>query len=504
MTCGAWAGMQPSRPRNPRRVATPFLQPVAYVVGMVLTVIGVLMLIPAAVDFVIDNPDWKVFAASSALTVFVGMALVLANRSRDLVISRRQGFVLTTALWLFGATACALPLMLSEPGLSFTDGFFEAMAGLTTTGSTVITGLDTLPPGILLWRGLIQGVGGVGFIVVGLAMLPFLRVGGMQLFRMESSEKEEEKPLPQARRFALALLLVYLLLVGSCAILLDLAGMSHLEAAVHSFTAVSTGGFSTSDASVGHFDSPAIHWICVVYMTAGSLPLLLFVQALQRKPMPLLRDVQVRSFLMFLGATIAIVASWLVIDRGFGVFEAMTLAAFNVTSVISTTGFATADYTQWGPLPLMIFFFLMFAGGCTGSTAGGLKMFRFNLFILALRAYVKRLIFPHARVAATFNGRPVTDDVVSGVLLFVMLYLLTTAIAALLLAAMGLDLVTSISGAVTAIGNVGPGLGDIIGPAGNFKSLPDGAKWVLSITMMLGRLELFTALTLLTPGFWRD
>jgi trk system potassium uptake protein TrkH len=346
-------------------------------------------------------------------------------------------------------------------------------------------------------------VGGIGFIVVGLAILPFLQVGGMQLFRLESSEKSE-KAVPQAKRFALLLLSVYVGFSAACTAALLAAGMSPLEAIVHAMATLSTGGFSTSDASVAHFGNAAIDWIIVFFMLLGSLPFLLYLRFVQGRPDLLFQDEQVRSFMRFLFVVILALTAWMVFDQRMPPLEALRLVAFNVVSVVTTTGFASTDYSLWGDPAIVVFFLLTFVGGCTGSTAGGLKAFRFDILRLALRIHVHRLIYPHGAFVAAYNGRKVTDDVFTGVLLFMGLYVITVAIVALLLGLMNLDLVTAISGAATAVGNVGPGLGPLIGPAGNFASLPDAAKWVLAIAMLFGRLELFTVLALLARGFWKQ
>lgn len=477
--------------------------PVIHVIGWFVTALGILMLLPALVDRAFANPDWKVFSVSSGVTVFAGTALLLTTRGAKLQLSIHQGFLLTTGVWLCAAVAGSLPLMFSGLGMNFTDAFFETMSGLTTTGSTVLVGLGDAPPGILLWRGLLQWIGGIGFIAVGLAMLPFLQIGGMQLFRLESSEKSD-KAVPQAGRFAAYLLLTYVGLTSVCLLLLLLAGMTWLEAAVHAMTTLSTGGYSTSDSSVGHFNSPVVEWIITVFMLAGSLPFLLYVRTMQGRGRFLVRDQQVRSYIRFVvGITVGL-AYWLWLFDDFPMSDALRSAAFNVVSVITTTGYASTDYTLWGDLPQVLFFLLTFVGGCTGSTAGGLKAFRFDILGVALKVYIQRLIFPHGAFAATYNGRTVGEDVFAGVLLFMGLYFITTAVIGILLAVTGLDLVTSISGAATAIGNVGPGLGPVIGPAGNFSSIPDAAKWLLSAAMLLGRLEFFTVLTLFAPRFWRN
>jgi trk system potassium uptake protein TrkH len=477
--------------------------PVLHVISLFVTALGLLMLVPAVVDAVSDHPDWQVFTISAATVSFFGLALGIATRGPLFRLSVHQGFLLTTGLWLAAALVGAVPLMYSEFNLDLADAFFESMSGLTTTGSTVITGLDAAPPGILLWRAMLQAIGGIGFIVVGLAILPMLRVGGMQLFRLESSEKSD-KAVPQARHFALLLLGIYAALTFACAIALRASGMDWLEATTHAMSTLSTGGFSTSDASVGHFGSPAIEWIITLFMLAGSLPFILYLRFLQGRPQAIFADEQARGYLRFLVVVSVGLAIWLMATRPVGPLEALRLAAFNVVSVVTTTGFASTDYSTWGNFAVCVFFLLTFVGGCTGSTSGGLKAFRFDILYVALRGYLHRLIYPHSAIAPTYNGRAVGDDIFSGVLLFMGVYLISVAGVALVLSLLGLDLITSVSGAATAIGNVGPGLGPVIGPAGNFAPLPDAAKWVLAFAMLLGRLEFFTILALCTRSFWRQ
>ena len=478
------------------------LVPVIHIIGWFVTALGVLMIVPALVDGAFGNPDWKVFSVSSGISVFFGIALLLTTSGARLHLSIRQGFLLTTGVWVCATVVGALPLMFSGLGMNFTDAFFEAMSGLTTTGSTVMAGLDTAPPGILLWRGLLQCIGGIGFIAVGLAMLPFLQIGGMQLFRLESSERAD-KAVPQAGRFAAMLLFIYLGLTLTCMIALRVAGMTWLEAAVHAMTTLSTGGYSTSDSSVAYFRSPSIEWIISGFMLMGSLPFLLYLRTIQGRGGFLVRDEQVRSFLRFVVAVSAALGLWLWMSSEMAFWDAIRLATFNVISVVTTTGFASSDYSTWGDLSQVVFFLLTFVGGCTGSTAGGLKAFRFDILGLALKVYIQRLIYPHGAFAATYNGRTVASDVFAGVLLFMGLYLITTAGISVLLAMTGLDLITCITGAATALGNVGPGLGPVIGPVGNFSTLPDSSKWILSAAMLLGRLEFFTVLALFSPRFWR-
>jgi trk system potassium uptake protein TrkH len=359
-----------------------------------------------------------------------------------------------------------------------------------------------MPPGILLWRAMLQWLGGIGIIVMGIAMLPYLRVGGMQLFRMESSDRSE-KALPRAAQLAGATSTAYLVLSVACAAAYWAAGMSGFEAIAHAMTTVSTGGYSTSDASLGHFASPAIHWICTLFMILGALPFVIYIRAVRGKTDALWKDSQVRHFLTGLGLAILAMALWLWMERDERIADALLLAAFNVVSVVTTTGFATADYGQWGALAVGGFFFLTFMGGCAGSTSGGIKVMRFEIAAIVIRRQLKRLILPHGVFPMMYRGQTLSSDVIRSVLNLVFVFIAVFVVFATCLSLLGLDFITAISGAATALANVGPGLGDVIGPAGNFSTLPDAAKWILSAGMLLGRLEFFTVLVLLVPEFWR-
>ncbi len=479
------------------------IAPVTHLIGWFLVVFGLAMFFPAVVDWVASNPDWFVFVTSGSATVFFGMAALLATRRKSLVLNLRQGFLLTTGSWIMLALFGAIPFAYSDQlPLDYTDAFFETMSGLTTTGSTVITGLDHAPPGILLWRALLQWFGGIGIIVAAVALFPQLKVGGMQLFRMESSDRSE-RAFAQVRRYTAALVITYFILTVFCTLFLRLAGMTGFEAIVHAMTTLSTGGYSTSDASIGHFSNHSIHWIITTFMLMGGMPFVIYIQMVRRGPRAFYRDTQIRGYLAFLAIAICCIASWLWWKDNFPFSQAIREAAFNVVSVVTTTGYATTDYSRWGTLPFGLFFLLIFVGGCTGSTGGGIKIFRYQILWTALRQYVWSRIYPHGVRPMTYGGRPVSADVVMGVLVFILTFLVTVAVTSMALEALGLDLVTALSGAVTAVANVGPGLGDVIGPAGNFATLPDSAKWVLSAAMLLGRLEFLTVLVLFAPAFWR-
>ena len=458
--------------------------------------------IPALADAAVGHPDWQVFALSAALTLFVGGALVLTNRTRGIRLTIRQAFVLTTASWVVLAAFASLPFAFSDLGLSFTDAFFEAMSGITTTGSTVISGLDSAPPGILLWRALLQWLGGIGIIVVAVGVLPILRIGGMQLFRMESSDSSE-KVLPRVTQVAAGIGLIYIALTAICAASYRLAGMTSFESVVHAMTTIATGGFSTSDASVGHFDSAPIEWIATVFMVTGALPFVLYLQAVRGKPGLLIRDSQVQWFLSIVAVGILSLAAWQWLENGSALGLAIRQAAFNVVSIITGTGYATTDFSQWGGFALAAFFLFMFIGGCAGSTSCGIKVFRFQVLYATARVQMSRLTQPHGVFIPLYNRRPISEAVAASVMGFFFLFVVCFAVLALLLGMLGLDFLTSVSGAASAMANVGPGLGEIIGPAGTFASLPDAAKWLLAAGMLLGRLELFTVLVLFTPAFWR-
>ena len=477
-------------------------RPVLFVVGMLLTALAGAMLIPAAIELLFGHEDWRAFVFSSAATLFVGGALVLATHTERARLGLRQAFLMTTLCWLMAATFSAFPFMLTEVPLNFTDAFFESMSGITTTGSTVMIGLDHAPPGILIWRALLQWFGGVGFIVTALAVLPMLQVGGMQLFRTESTDRSE-KALPRTTQLAAWIAGIYASMTVVWALMLWLAGMTPFDAVTHSMTTIATGGFSTSDQSLGAYHQPTIHWIITFGMMAGALPFVLYLQAVRGQPKPLLQDTQVRWFLGTLGFIIAglTIAQVAYSEQEFWI--ALRHGAFNATSIMTGTGFASDEYDTWGTFAPAIFFVIMFIGGCAGSTSCGIKIFRFQILFAAAGLQMKRLIQPRGVFIAYYNRKPISASVIESVMAFSLIYAAGFVVLTILLGVMGLDFLTAASGAATAISNVGPGLGDVIGPSGTFVALPDVAKWALAIGMLLGRLEFFTVLVLFVPRFWR-
>jgi len=478
------------------------IRPILFILGLLLTTLALAMSLPALIDALTGHSDWQVFLASAGLTMFIGISLILTMRGSDMALGIREAFILTIGSWLGVTLFASLPFAFAELNLSFADAFFEAMSGITTTGATVIVNLDQAPPGILLWRALLQWLGGIGIIVTAVALLPMLKVGGMQLFRMESSDTTE-KILPRTAQVSTAIGAIYFILTACCALAYWLAGMPGFDAVAHSMTTIATGGFSTSDNSIGVFKKPSIEWIAVIFMIIGSLPFVLYLQAVRGRPMSLFRDSQVRWFLCLALLLVVIVVLIVFTTQNFSTTQSLRISAFNTVSILTGTGYSTASFDSWGPLALTIFFIIMFIGGCAGSTTCGIKIFRIQVLYETAAAQIRRLVQPHGIFIPYYNRSPITDEVAMSVMSFFFFYVLVFIILALGLSALGLDFLTALSGAATAISNVGPGLGPVIGPDGNFTTLPDAAKWLLSAGMLLGRLELFTILVLFAPAFWK-
>ena len=483
--------------------ATLDLRPIILVTGVLLAALGVAMLAPALIDVALGSADWKVFAGSAGTTLFAGAILFVATRGRRGGLSTRQAMLMTVAVWTALAAFGAFPYLWSGMVTSYADAFFESMSGLTTTGATVISGLDDAPPGILMWRAIQQWLGGLGIIVMAVSVLPMLQIGGMQIFRAEAFDTPE-KILPRARQMSGAMTKVFVALTLLCAALYWLAGMSVFDALAHAMTTVATGGYSTKDASIAYFDSAFIDTIAIVFMIVGSIPFLLFVAVLNGRPPSMIwHDSQVRVFLAVLVVGTTIAWSIAVVGQHAAPVAALRYAAFNTVSIVTGTGYANADYGAWGGHATAFFFTIMFIGGCAGSTSCGIKIFRFQVLGQELRQHITATVYPHAQFVKRFNGRPIDARVSASVMSFLFLYIASFFAIAMALTMTGLDFTTAMSGAGTAISNVGPGLGEIIGPSGNFAPLNETAKWILSFAMLLGRLELFTVLVLFLPRFWR-
>ncbi|MBA1274638.1 TrkH family potassium uptake protein [Stutzerimonas azotifigens] len=482
-------------------MALPTLRIIGFILGIFLVTLAASMLIPMFTLLVFERTDdLQAFVWASLITFSCGVALVMPGRPALTQLRPRDMYFLTTMSWLVVCCFAALPMMLIQH-ISYTDAFFETMSGITTTGSTVLSGLDSASPGLLMWRSMLQWLGGIGFIGMAVAILPLLRVGGMRLFQTESSDWSQ-KAMPRSHMMAQSILLIYVALTFLCGLAYWLSGMTPFEAVNHAMTTIATGGYSTSDSSMANF-SPAAHWTAIVFMALGGLPFILMVSTLRGNRYALFADQQVRGFLAFLALTCIGFAVWLWLHSDYQFLDALRMVSLNVVSVVTTTGFALGDYTLWGDFAVLAFFYLTFVGGCSGSTAGGLKIFRFQVAYSLLRTYLRQLVHPRAVIKQQYNGHTLDEEIVRSILTFSFFFTITIGVLALSLALMGLDPITALTGAATAVCNVGPGLGPIIGPAGNFSTLPDAAKWLLSAGMLLGRLEIITVLVLMTRVFWR-
>lgn len=476
------------------------MRPILYVIGILLCTLAASMILPIIADLAVDHKNWKVFLLCMTFTFFFGGALVLTNSGERFHMTVRQTFVMTTLSWIVLAIAGAAPFALSDIRLGIADSFFESVSGITTTGATVMTGLDDAPPGVLLWRAILQWLGGIGFIVMALSVLPFLKVGGMQLFQTESSESE--KALPRATQLAASIGLIYFGLTVICMSCYKLSGMTAFDAIAHSMTTIATGGFSTFDASFSDFDTAWAEITAIVFMLMGGLPFILYVKALRGNWSALFRDSQVQAFFSIVTLAIITMIAFLVIQNDEPFWEALRRASFSVVSIITGTGYTNGDYGSWGGFAVILIFFLMVVGGCAGSTTCGIKVFRFQVLYAVTMAQLKQLIHPHGIFTPHYNHQALPKGIASAVMGFFFVYALSFSMLAIGLSFVGLDFMTAMSGAVTSISNVGPGLGDIIGPTGTFQPLPDSAKWMMCAGMILGRLELFTVLVLFLPTFW--
>ena len=478
------------------------LRPVGYVIGLLVAVLGAMMFLPFLVDLIEGRGHWWVFLEAGTITILVGvcMALACANGVRE-GLTIQQTFLLTTLVWLALPFFGALPFMIGATEARFVDAFFEAMSGLTTTGSTVFSGLDDLPRGLLLWRGLLQWFGGIGIIVVAMVFLPELRVGGMQIFRSEGFDTFG-KILPRATQIATRISSIYLGLTLACALSYLASGMNAFDAGVHAMTTVATGGFANYDASFGAF-GPATEYVAVVFMALAALPFVRFVQLTTSGVQPLITDAQVRGFFLTALSLVAVLFLWQIAVYGMDGEEALRKTLFNGMSILTGTGYASADYTLWGPMPVAVIFFAGLIGGCAGSTACSIKIFRYQLLFATIRTQIRRIRAPHGVFTPRYQGRPVSEDVLSSVMSFFVFFIVSMGLLSVGLSMTGLDFVTSVSGASAALANIGPGLGDEIGPAGNFAGLNDTAKWMLSVAMLIGRLELLAVYAIFTAYFWR-
>ena len=478
------------------------LRPVGYVIGLLVATLGLTMLAPLAADLLAQNGHWPVFLEAAILTMLTGGLIALAcSNGVSAGLDLRQTFLLTSLVWIILPLFGAIPFVLGATNASLTNAFFEAMSGLTTTGATVFSGLEALPEGLKLWRGILQWLGGIGIIVVAMVFLPELRVGGMQIFRSEAFDTMG-KILPRAGEIASQISVIYVSLTIACALAYAAFGMENFDALVHAMTTVSTGGMANFDGSMSVYGG-GVHYTSVVFMVLAALPFVRYVQIIAGTAQPLLHDSQIRVFFAIIVIVTLLVTSWVWAREGQITETAFRNALFNLVSIMSGTGYANADYMTWGTFPVAIFFFVGLIGGCAGSTSCSIKVFRYQLLFAAVKSQVRQIHAPHGVFAPRYDGRKVSDDVLDSVMAFFVAFILSLGLFAVLLGLTGLDFITSVSGAAATLANIGPGLGPEIGPAGNYAGLNTTAKWLMAIAMFVGRLELMVVLTVLSLKFWR-
>ena len=473
---------------------------VFFTLGILQIILGISMVFPIIIQIIFDELDSS-FIGASLITIIFGTLFFLSNLDHDKKLSLQNAFLLTALSWLSIAVFSSLPFIFSNLNLSITDSFFESMSGITTTGSTIITDLNSSPKAILLWRALLQWLGGIGIIVMAITLMPIMNVGGMQLFKVSSSDASE-KILPKTKEITLRLILIYLILTFLCSFFYNICGMKFFDSLTHSMTTIATGGFSNYNESIGYFNNIKIEIIAMIFIILGSIPFISYIKFLSGKKNIFYTDTQIKSFIKIIFYSIVILFFYLTIfNKSFSDVSLRSIS-FNVISILTGTGYVTQNFDNWGSFPLIYFLILMFIGGCAGSTACGIKIFRVQILYLFLKNQLKKIIYPRGIFIIKYDNNNVNEKFMASIIAFIYLYIIIFFIITAMLTLSGLDFTTSISGAATSISNVGPGLGELIGPNGNFSQLPDFSKWVLSFGMILGRLELFAILVLFLPSFW--
>ena len=474
---------------------------VFFTLGVLQIILGISMIIPIAIQIIYGELDSS-FIGAGIITIIFGILFFLANLDHDKKLNLQQAFLLTSLSWLSIAIFGSLPFIFSNLHLSITDALFESMSGITTTGSTIINNLNDSPKAILLWRAILQWLGGIGIIVMAITLMPIMNVGGMQLFKISSNDTTE-KILPKSKEIALKLIFIYSGLTFLCAISYKIFGMNYFDSLTHSMTTIATGGFSNYNESLGFFNSAPIEITAIIFIILGSIPFIAYIKFLNGNRKIFISDSQIKSFIKIIVVSILILFFYLAIQNKSFLEINLRSVSFNVVSILTGTGYVTQEFDNWGSFPLIFFLILMFIGGCAGSTACGIKIFRVQILYLFLINQLKKIIYPRGIFIIKYDDNNVDDKFMASIISFIYLYIIIFFIIAALLSLSGLDFTTSISGAATSISNVGPGLGELIGPNGNFSQLPDFSKWVLSLGMILGRLELFAILVLFLPSFWQ-
>ena len=474
---------------------------VFFTLGILQIILGISMIFPIIIQIIFGELNSS-FISASLITIIFGTLFLLSNLDQDKKLNLQHAFLLTALSWISVAIFGSLPFIFSDLNLSITDSFFESMSGITTTGSTIITDLNSTPKAILLWRAILQWLGGIGIIVMAITLMPLMNVGGMQLLKISSTDGSE-KILPKTKEISIRLIIIYITLTFLCALFYKIFGMKFFDSLTHSMTTIATGGFSNYNDSIGHFNNFKIEMTSMIFIILGSIPFIAYIKYLSGTKNIFITDTQIKSFIKIIFFSILILFLYLVIfNKSFSEISLRSIS-FNVISILTGTGYVTQNFDSWGNFPLIYFLILMFIGGCAGSTTCGIKIFRVQILYLFIKNQLKKIIYPRGVFIIKYDNNNVNEKFMASIISFIYLYIVIFFVIAALLSLSGLDFTTSISGAATSISNVGPGLGELIGPNGNFSQLPNFSKWVLSFGMLLGRLELFAILVLFLPSFWQ-
>ena len=475
---------------------------VFFTLGVLLIVLGFSMLVPVSIQLIYSEFN-STFIISSIITITFGALFFLANIDHNRSLSTQQAFLLTALSWIGVAIFGSIPFIFSDLNLSITDAFFESMSGITTTGATIINNLSDTPKAILSWRAILQWLGGIGIIVMAITLMPIMNIGGMQLLKISSGDSSE-KILPKTKQISLRLVLIYFSLTLLCAFFYKVCGMNFFDSLTHSMTTIATGGFSNYNQSIGFFESAKIEYVSIVFIILGSIPFISYIKFLSGNKKIIFKDEQIKLFFKLVFFSILILFIYLAIVNK-SIFEIQLRSIiFNVVSILTGTGYVTKEFDQWGNFPLIFFLLLMFIGGCAGSTTCGIKVFRVHMLYFFLKNQLLKIIYPRAIINLKYNNDIVQDKLIASIISFIYLYIIIFFVISALLTLTGLNFITAVSGAASSISNVGPGLGNEIGPNSNYANLPAVSKWILSAGMILGRLEIFAILVIFLPSFWRN
>lgn len=476
-----------------------------FFIGWLLIILAGAMLFPLFFEIFLNGSDVKAYGLSAAITLFLGGLFVSSHKTdHTLTLGKRDTFLLTILSWTISILFSTFPFLFSKINLTLTDAFFESVSGMTTTGATILKDLDHMNVGILVWRAMLHWLGGIGIVVMALTIMADLRIGGMEVFQTDGGADPSEKLFPRIRQITQTIFLSYIsiTIIGIAA--LYSVKLSFVDAFCHTLSCISTGGFANYDSSIGHYKSLPVELILTGLMVIGGLPQLLFARLWVGKYTSLLEDSQLKIYIKTLIFIVLSISLWRILNGRDPALSILVHTLFNITSVMTTTGFASENYLTWGPFAVILFFILPFIGGCTGSTTGGLKIFRLQVVWTVIVVQLKKLRRPHGIFLPKFKGKELSEGLVQSVIGFVMLFFLSCFGLALILSFLGLDFITAFSGACSMLTNLGPCLSPLVGPEGTYTNFEPVVKWCFMIGMIFGRLELLTLYILFLPSFWKD